>query len=735
MTIDLKSLRQNAKFTISQAELAQRLGISQTQVSRYEEAPDNVPFSLMIKWARALGVDPAALAEESEPPPPAGVDPGSPYSRLHGELRLLKEFAAAAPDAVDALPDGSPRKEDLIALANLLGRKPNLCTKGPFDGGKSTVLNALLGANSLPTSYQPATKVVTYVRHLEDRPTWMSEEVWLFRRGFNPLLWDDPTHCTDHCVVRGNLETLKQYGTHDGRHAGGTDAHFALVFLDAPLLRACNVIDLPGDDNNADDTSKAEANPVQADVIIYTSPYNAFLRAPDMMRLAQVVRELPPFEKIHPGFPPLGNLFILATHASTAVSDSDLATIFQKAASRIFVQLGETALADRGAQTGRPIDEATVRARVFPFYKELAHRRAAFDGATTALFSEILPSVWKTRADTEIIGFRERAKENLGRQIDTYREMVGNMRRAEDELARVQAEEPVRRRRLSAERARVEGAIAAYRKESLTRLERRYAELTDIDTFEALIRRHYKDKKEAQEYAGTMLLELVQHGLEKDTAALSEQFATDVKQFLDGYSQIELRLGAARRPVAIPFNVNGAFIGGMAGVASVGALAAWAATLGNLGAYIIAAKAVSLLAALGISIPGGTAAVMAFIAAIGGPATLALGIVALAAMAGWALFGESWQRRLARKIVSVYAEKGILAKWKKVIGEYWDETLVAFQKGADEVERKWTEYLNDLTAIASRETAGKDEVAARLKRLEEAREFFGGLPWRPVAAA
>ncbi|HYW18192.1 MAG TPA: hypothetical protein VE956_02585, partial [Nodularia sp. (in: cyanobacteria)] len=74
--------------------------------------------------------------------------------------------------------------------------------------------------------------------------------------------------------------------------------------------------------------------------------------------------------------------------------------------------------------------------------------------------------------------------------------------------------------------------------------------------------------------------------------------------------------------VSIPFDTKGAFLGGIAGLGAYGALAAWAAGLGNLGSYILVAKLVSLLSALGISIGGGTAAVISFVAAIGGPIVL-----------------------------------------------------------------------------------------------------------------
>ncbi|MFM6395585.1 MAG: DNA-binding protein, partial [Planktothrix sp.] len=102
--------------------------------------------------------------------------------------------------------------------------------------------------------------------------------------------------------------------------------------------------------------------------------------------------------------------------------------------------------------------------------------------------------------------------------------------------------------------------------------------------------------------------------------------------------------------VSIPFDTKGAFLGGIAGLGAYGALAAWAASLGNLGGYILVAKLVSLLSALGISIGGGTAAVISFVATIGGPLTLGIALsVALASLI-FGLFGEAWQSCFAKRL-------------------------------------------------------------------------------------
>ncbi len=731
--MNLKKRREDANLT--QSTLATMMEVSQSTISRYEENPENIPFGEMIKLARALGVNPAELIDEASPPLVTGLDPGNPYQRLLRELSLLREFATSAPFKPAELPDGSPTTAQLLALADVVGRKPNLALTGKFDGAKSTLANVLLGSESLPTAYQPATRVVTYIRHLEDRPSWMKEAVWMLSEGFNATQWSDLEHCQTHRVVAGNLETLRDYGTHEGQHGKNSAAAYALVFIDAHILRACNIIDLPGFDNDTEDTSRAKANPIQADAAIYVNPFVGFMAGADILRVGQLVRELPHLELLDPSFPVLGNLFIVATHAGPQIMEGDISKALDRAAERTWSILGETSLGERARTSGRLIDQAVLRGRFFTFYREMPSRRENLEQELGELMSTLLPNVWRQRADKEILGFKSRSKDQLAATLDAYLQMVNDIKQVEEELEGLRAERPSRKRRMKEARDHVATKIRTYKSRSLEALHRDYGSLVDADAIERIIRSRYQNKKEAQQYAAAFVFEQLQHRVERQTGELAEELTKDIEQFLDHYREARLKFGTDRDSVSIPFNVEGAFIGGLAGAAGVGALAAWAATLGNLGAYIIAAKLVSLLSALGISISGGTAAVMAFIATIGGPITIAVGIVALAALAGWALFGASWQRRLAKKIVGTMAEKNVLGQFREQLGKYWDETGDAFSKGADEVEHQFNDYLRDLEELVSQRTAGKGEIERRLARLEVARDFFAGIPWLAVERA
>ncbi|UBF25703.1 helix-turn-helix domain-containing protein [Kovacikia minuta CCNUW1] len=68
MNINLRGARERAG--LSQVELATILGLSQAQVSRYEQDPGAIPTELLLRWAQALGTDIQTLMVSAIPLPP-----------------------------------------------------------------------------------------------------------------------------------------------------------------------------------------------------------------------------------------------------------------------------------------------------------------------------------------------------------------------------------------------------------------------------------------------------------------------------------------------------------------------------------------------------------------------------------------------------------------------------------------------------------------------------------------
>lgn len=63
--------------------------------------------------------------------------------------------------------------------------------------------------------------------------------------------------------------------------------------------------------------------------------------------------------------------------------------------------------------------------------------------------------------------------------------------------------------------------------------------------------------------------------------------------------------------------------------------------------------------------------------------------------------------------------------------KYWTDTRTAFESGAEEVERKYKDYLLTLRELIGDDpTASRERIESLLHHMEELRDFFGAIPWR-----
>lgn len=733
MICDLKKLRENTSLT--QKDLADILGIDQSQISRYEADPSSVGAELYFRWVSALGVR-VQLGGEVESAAPA-VDPGAPYEELGRRLTLLEDYCGfSAPASSGELGGrGLPDAHELKQLVASLRRKPSIALIGKFDAGKSKTANGVLGQEYLPTNYQPATKLITFVRHLDDRPAWMAEDVWVMGPDFKFDLANDQEHCQQHRIVAGNLETLRDYGTYGGRHEDSS-ASAALVYLPSPVLKACNVIDLPGfrnDPENADqDGRRASEAFSMADVVLYVSAMAGFIDGNDLGNLSNLIRCLPPFEVESPNFPNLGQLFIIATHVHPGVKDQDITLALDKASHRLFEQIKDTALRNRGKNTGRTYTQADVRARMFPFWAETESRRRDLREALRVCVKDHIPLALHSNANRRISEFRTRANHQLGAQLDAYTKILEDMASAKKRFEVLLAEQPARQERSARQRRRVEHAIDDVASKSAVEWTREYDSVVNADNLERLITKRFSKlddgKNEAKRYAPSYVLEILQGKLGDIIQTHSQSLTGEVEKFLGEFTDESGFIAGSD----VPFDAKGAFVGGLAGAGVVGALAIWAASLGNLGGYILAAKAVGVLSSVGIGISGGTAGAMSLVSAIGGPVTLAVGAFVLIGLAAWSLFGASWESRLAKKLEKDFDAQQMKQKLSASLAGYWNNTRTSFGKAADAVEARYKAELDNLRSIVENPQTSRAGIEKARDAARDLLGFFGNMPWKPM---
>lgn len=721
-SFDLEAARKAAGLTQERlgAVLGEAMGgdpIPQSTISRYEQNPDDVPMGIVRKWMECCG---RISAQE-------GLDYGDPYAEVRSMVALVEDFVRTAPEVLDDPMFGkAPTPEGFLARLKEIGRKPRVALCGRYDAGKSRLANTLMGGDRLPTAYTPATKVACVVRHVSERPKGLMEDVFLLPKGFDFDRSHDKAYLESMRVVAGSFDTLKLYGTHgDATPPGAEECHSALVFADSPFLLGCDLVDLPGYGNPGDE-EKAEFAERVADVLVYASIAQGFMDAQDMDRANALLRLLPPVGDTEDDR--LRNVYFVATLANMPADG--VRDIIEKTPGRVLRHMGE-GLASRA---GREVDPETFRTRFFPFLVEDRSRREAFSRDVAELLGEVIPGVVRRRLDEAVAEMKASADTWCGGWAARLAEALENRERARQALEALERAEPERVAKVGAKRARILTSIGEAKAATRSFIDGTLSESLTPAKVEEIIRDRYEDRKEAMELAAPYLAERVRSSLDGFLMGRAGRLKSEIDDILKDYRDASVGgeaggLGAT----AIPFDAQGAFIGALAGMGTAGALAAWATAVAagsNLGSYILIAQVVSFLSSIGVSV-GGTATAASAVAAIGGPVTIVIGIAALAVIAGYALFGASWQRRLAKKLCDTFREEGYLRRLAERSDAYWDETRDAFVVAIDGTEAAYKANMDSLRSLVTSTSA--EEVEALIGKVEALRGFFAGIPWRPAS--
>ncbi len=717
-SFDLAKMRADAK--ISQEDMAAHLGISQSQISRYEQDQTNAPFGVVMAWVQLCGQISAKQ----------GLEFGVPYRDIETKLKLMSDYAETAPAPLDAsLFKDAPTAANFVRQVRNLGRKPRVAVCGRFDQGKSRLANTLLGSDPLPTGYQPETAIISLVRHISERPSWVREDVWIMRKGFDLNQANDEEHCNDFKIVAGSFDTLKKYGTHNDNKPADADQCFAaLVFVDSPFLLGCDLLDLPGYGHSQDDHNKAELAHNLADILIYASAAQGFMDQQDLQFANALLKQLPTLEAKDDALPVLRNVFFVATMARQDLSD--LKDIITKASSRAYTHLLE-GLQARGELIGRPITLTDFRARFFTYLVDEPSRRKAFEEDLADLLSKVCPGQVRGRLDGWVVELKNSTKGYCDGWTARLVEALDNRDRAQGSLEMLERAEPLRQRRVGSKTERILSTIAANKSASTDHIKADLSKLIAPDYVEKRIRERYEDKKDAQQLAGSYLIDHIQNKLNNFLAERAQELVPDINDILADYQAAGTSAGGVELgAMTVPFNVKGVFLGALAATGTAGAMATWAAATAasaEVGSAMLLPGVASYLAGIGAT-TGGVVSSGSLIAALGGPITIVIGLAVLLGLAAYALFGASWQSRLAKKICEALKEQHFLETLTKHSEKYWDDTRHGFQKGMAATEAAFQDNLGNLRKLVN--ATSREEMTTMIAQVGATRDFFGGIPWR-----
>lgn len=676
--LNLKEMRTLAE--ISQAEMAKALDVSQSQISRYEEDPEDVPMKILKKWAEICGF----LEGKLEP-----ITVGHPYLDIQNKKKIIYEQLNYAPVITESSSGviETLNVDNLISNLDQISRKPRLGVFGHFDMGKSRLCNVLLGDSCLPTRYQPTTSVACILRHISDKPSWQIEDVWMMDKDFNIHKINDEEHCKRHRVKAGNLASLESYVTHQDDE--DLDSHYAVLYIDAPILLACDLVDMPGYENDENDSKRTELATTFVDIVLYLSTAQGFLGKNDLDYIGSLINVLPSYESEKIGS--LDNLFIIATRSDIIENQNDIFDLLNKAAKRAFKHL-EYKFEDRGAE--EEITEEYFRSRFFTFSADKKYLRTEFEKNLVNLLQDRLPSLVSEKFNTSFQESLEALSHKYKNLTENLDNILNQREQMKIQLESMKEDEKVDSINRKKHKEKILKDIEIYKNECISEVKVVTKKYLTVDYIESMIKSRYEDKKEAQQLAASYLSDSIQFSINKKVKEKSVELSEQIDDLLKEYDKKQ----SFNKDIKLDFDSKSIFMGAVASLTTFGALATWASIVAagsNLGAYLLVPTVVSFLSSIGISV-GGTAAAASIVAVLGGPITIGIGIaVVIGGIFAW-LTGSSWQKKIAKKLVDLFEKEDFENKLIKGISAYWNDTSKAFESAANETEKKFQDEVSNL---------------------------------------
>lgn len=691
---DLKNFRAKQLNGMSQEDFAKQVGISQDKVSRMESDPKQVSLEILIKIATHFGM---TLDELISLPKPMAQALSVDYTWSSAEFICQTLLDYISHNNVDSAY-GSEIKE-LAALVEKTIRKPKVAFIGRSDVGKSTMINTLLGTARMPAHWTPTTAIAVYVKHTNDRPAYMDEDVWVFQSdAATDESWDDTrlgdeAYCRSLRLSSGNYDLLNTYGTRKGEHFAESKATAAVVFIDSSLLLNCDIVDLPGygtGDRMEDDLFSIREKS-KADVLVYLSIANGFMRSEDISYIKDAIPSLADIESCgNVELKPLANLFIVASQAHVIDHGNleELNRILTAGCDRF-----ERALTD-GIWDERRKPVALIE-RFYSYTSNSSVLRERFEKDFCSLI-EVLPHVVEQRAKdiiTEWAASKDAALQNV---IAGYQQLLDDRKKCEEALREYERQEPQRHSAFQKARQRIIESIRKYKRESEEEVVVCYNNVITVDNLVSLMeQRDIRKNKEDLQIFSSYVSGLLQDETNAILKEKSRQLAADIDEFLDTFESSTAVSVDSVFFKASPFNAKQAFAAGLTGIAAYGALSTWAASCGNLWGYILVAKGISLLSAMGISVSSTVAATSA-VAAISGPVVLGIALALITIITVFTILSGGWKKSVAKIFVESCRDEHVLDKLQANINTYWADTQSAFNSSAENLEAEWKKHMETL---------------------------------------
>lgn len=725
--MDLKSFREDKLKIKTQAAFAELIGVDQSSISRWERDPDNIPWQVIQTICMKTGATIEEVTDWKKPVPEA-LNIKDTWEKADFTKHTLTEYISLALEKIDISEEYKKAYIDELHSGIALSVvKPKVAIVGRSDTGKSTLINALLGTDKMPTSWTPTTSIAVYIKHISDKPSYIEEDAWVFTNQVGEeTMWDerrlrDEEYCRSWKIAGGGVEILRSFGTRQGDNYD-KEAGAAVVFIDAPLLKTCDIVDLPGfgtETESDDNITFAAAQ--KADVVIYLSQANGFMRIEDITYLKRNISGLPCWEKRgENSLNPLSNLFIVASQAHTVSNGNraQLKEILDIGCANLLKTIPEDYWISREETSGYSYDNNgynELRSRFFAYTVDIPDLCEPFNRALTEIL-ETLPSIIDLKTKDFIRTYVESKKVLMTNEISKLVGLLSEREKYVGLLEEIEKDELFRTRENDDRKSHIRAEIARLSHESVEEFSSFVAETINVD---ALVKRlksqGIKNKKTDIELFGSSIQSMVQGKCEMILNQKSEILSQKTTEFIDSYSN-SISHSFEKNDIKIDFDAGWAFASALSTVGLLGGFGTFLAST-VYGAVIFTQVGFSF----GTSILAGAISASAL-----GPIGIAFGLAIAGGLGLVKLFGGGWEKSVAKKIVATFDENNTNDQFRACIKDFWVNTEDAFNKAAAMLDEEWDNYVADLRSTVNEYNV--PELQHKVDVLKYLSEFFDNIP-------
>lgn len=608
-------------------------------------------------------------------------------------------------------------------------RKPRISFAGQSDTGKSTLINALLGSEKMPAKWTPTTSIIVYIKHTDNRPSFIKENVWILGKKSDEL-WDDSRlndekYCREFFIAGGDYSLLEQYGTHQKEKENAQRASAAVAFIDSPLLKNCDILDLPGFAATVEDDALHRFNTQQnvTDILLYLSRANGFLQDRDLLYLRECIRSLRPVEKAGKkdgnDLKKLGNLFVIASQAGSVNKGNatELNEIMNRRCAALCAgyklaastpkNKSQSLLPFRTEQTGYDYFEEDFRARFFTYEKDMLRLKKKFDLAITDISEKLPKAIYKDFC-RELRKTVAESSNIIQKRVAEWNDMLNNKIKYMDLVREIKQKEPARKIERVAEMDKMIAFIQNLEASSKQDIHSMYTETMETEHLVSLMeKRGLKNKKSDKEDFVSAINELISSQVQRILAEKSKEYTASIDKYIEGYTA-SFEKYSVGKDVNIQFDVLNSFALGLASLGVLGASAVWLATS-------FTAFSVSILGIL-----AGWGSVLA----VGGVIGIAIAAVITGIISIFKAF--TWKQDFAKTIISVYEKEKYIDRVFNEVEKYWDDTVSSFKKGSEKVEEDWQKRLEEYESIADEKNI--PALEAKIAEAKRGLDFFTKMP-------